>query len=75
MIANVRIAGTDGDCFRSPPISDLPPPPQRAAAREFVGRYRYKLRRRDGALRIAERRAILDAEGLGSGLGSVSFLL
>ena len=40
----------------------------------FVGRYRHRLRRIDGALRIALREAILDSEELGS-LGSVSFLL
>lgn len=42
--------------------------------RVFVGEYRNTLVRRDGALKIAERRAILDAEELG-GLGSVSFIL
>jgi p-cumate 2,3-dioxygenase beta subunit len=42
--------------------------------REFIGSYRHKLRRVGGALRIAERRAILDAEELGA-LGSVSFIL
>jgi p-cumate 2,3-dioxygenase beta subunit len=41
---------------------------------EFVGRYRHKLRRTGGMLKIAERRAILDAEELGA-LGSVSFIL
>jgi p-cumate 2,3-dioxygenase beta subunit len=43
-------------------------------AREFVGRYRYKLKRTDAGLRIAERRASLDAEELGR-MGAVSFLL
>lgn len=42
--------------------------------REFIGRYRYKLRRTDAGLKIAERWAILDAEELGA-LGAVSFLL
>jgi p-cumate 2,3-dioxygenase beta subunit len=42
--------------------------------RVFVGQYRYKLRRVDGALKIAERRVVLDAEELG-GLGAVSFIL
>jgi p-cumate 2,3-dioxygenase beta subunit len=42
--------------------------------RVFVGHYRYKLRRVGGRLKIAERRAILDAEELGL-LGSVSFIL
>ncbi|MBC8023702.1 MAG: aromatic-ring-hydroxylating dioxygenase subunit beta [Burkholderiales bacterium] len=43
-------------------------------ASQFVGRYRYALRRVDGALRIALREAILDSEELG-GLGAVSFIL
>ncbi|HUZ67134.1 MAG TPA: aromatic-ring-hydroxylating dioxygenase subunit beta [Beijerinckiaceae bacterium] len=42
--------------------------------RVFTGEYRNILARRDGALKIAERRAILDAEELGA-LGSVSFIL
>lgn len=42
--------------------------------RTFSGEYRYRLRRENGALKIAERRAILDAEELGH-MGSVSFLL
>ena len=41
---------------------------------QFVGRYRYTLRRVEGELRIARREAILDAEELGS-LGAVSFIL
>lgn len=40
----------------------------------YVGRYRYLLRRVDGALRIALREAILDSEELGR-LGAVSFIL
>ena len=74
LISNVRITGVDGDTilasanfiihrFRH---NDLP--------RVFVGHYRYKLKRHGGRLRIAERRAILDAEELGM-LGSVSFIL
>jgi p-cumate 2,3-dioxygenase subunit beta len=42
--------------------------------RVFTGEYRYRLRRIDGCLRIAERRAILDAEELGP-MGAVTFLL
>lgn len=45
-----------------------------ADMRVFTGEYRYRLRRVDGALKIAERRAVLDAEELGA-MGSVSFLL
>lgn len=42
--------------------------------RVFTGEYRNTLVRRDGSLKILERRAILDAEELGV-LGSVSFIL
>jgi p-cumate 2,3-dioxygenase subunit beta len=42
--------------------------------REYVGRYRYTLDRRDGKLKIQTREAILDAMELAS-LGSVSFIL
>lgn len=41
---------------------------------EYVGRYIYRLRIAEDGFRIAERRAILDAEELG-GLGAVSFIL
>ncbi|MFL6564958.1 MAG: aromatic-ring-hydroxylating dioxygenase subunit beta [Burkholderiales bacterium] len=43
-------------------------------ARQYVGRYRYVLRKEDGRLRIAGREAILDAMELAS-LGAVSFIL
>jgi p-cumate 2,3-dioxygenase beta subunit len=42
--------------------------------RTYVGRYRYTLESRDGALRIKAREAVLDAMELGS-LGTVSFIL
>ncbi len=42
--------------------------------REYVGRYRYVLRKTDGKLKIAAREAILDAMELAS-LGAVSFIL
>ena len=42
--------------------------------RQYVGRYRYVLERREGKLRIKAREAILDAMELGS-LGTVSFIL
>lgn len=42
--------------------------------REYVGRYRYRLRIADGRLRIARREAVLDALELAS-LGAVSFIL
>ena len=42
--------------------------------RQYVGRYRYLLRREGGKLKIAGREAVLDALELAS-LGSVSFIL
>jgi p-cumate 2,3-dioxygenase beta subunit len=42
--------------------------------RQYVGRYRYTLERRDGKLRIKSREAVLDAMELAS-LGTVSFIL
>src|SRR3989440_3149616 len=42
--------------------------------REYVGRYRYTLERREAQLRIKSREAILDAMELAS-LGTVSFIL
>ena len=42
--------------------------------RQYVGRYRYTLERRDGKLKIKSREAILDAMELAS-LGTVSFIL
>ncbi len=74
LIGNVRITGVDGDVISVAAnfivhryrVNDL--------ARVFVGHYRYKLKRQGGRLKIAERRAILDAEELGL-LGSVSFIL
>ena len=41
---------------------------------EYVGHYVYRLRVDNGALRIAERRAVIDSEELG-GRGSISFIL
>jgi p-cumate 2,3-dioxygenase beta subunit len=42
--------------------------------REYVGSYRYILKRQGSELRIKERRVVIDAHELGS-LGSVSFIL
>jgi p-cumate 2,3-dioxygenase subunit beta len=74
LIGNVRITGVDGEVISVAAnfivhryrVNDL--------TRVFVGHYRYKLKRQGGRLKIAERRAILDAEELGL-LGSVSFIL
>jgi p-cumate 2,3-dioxygenase beta subunit len=74
MINNVRITGRDGDlvtveanfvCYRYRRYERI---------REYVGSYRYVLKREGDGLLIKERRVIIDAHELGS-LGSVSFIL
>jgi p-cumate 2,3-dioxygenase subunit beta len=74
MIANVRILGVEGDlisvaanfvCYRFRRYERV---------REYVGAYRYLLRRVGDGFRIKERRVLIDAHELGS-LGSVSFIL
>ena len=74
MISNVRIVGVDGDlvtvaanfvCYRYRRYERI---------REYVGGYRYILRRAGDSFRIKERRVLIDAHELGS-LGSVSFIL
>jgi p-cumate 2,3-dioxygenase beta subunit len=74
LVSNVRIVEERGDevtvtanfvCYRYRRYERV---------REYVGQYRYVLRRDDRGLRIRERRVLLDAHELGS-LGSVSFIL
>ena len=74
MIANVRIVGVEGDlvtvtanfvCYRFRRYERI---------REYVGAYRYLLRRAGDSFRIKERRVLIDAHELGT-LGSVSFIL
>jgi p-cumate 2,3-dioxygenase beta subunit len=74
MISNVRILGIEGDlvtvaanfvCYRYRRYERI---------REYVGAYRYVLRRAGETFRIKERRVLIDAHELGS-LGSVSFIL
>jgi len=74
MISNVRITGVDGDTISVAANFAIFRHRRNEPPREFVGRYRHKLKRTDNGLKIAERRAILDAEELGQ-LGAVSFLL
>jgi p-cumate 2,3-dioxygenase beta subunit len=74
MISNVRITGIVGDTISVAANFVVYRFRRHTEPYVFVGRYFYKLRRIAGALRIAERRAVLDAEELGL-LGSVSFLL
>jgi p-cumate 2,3-dioxygenase beta subunit len=74
MISNVRIVAVEGDlvtvaanfvCYRYRRFERI---------REYVGAYRYVLRRAGDTFRIKERRVLIDAHELG-GLGSVSFIL
>jgi len=74
MISNVRILGVEDDlitvaanfvCYRFRRYERV---------REYVGGYRYVLKRAGESFRIKERRALIDAHELGS-LGSVSFIL
>jgi p-cumate 2,3-dioxygenase subunit beta len=74
LITNVRITGADGDAIAIAANFVVYRYRRGEPVREFVGHYRYKLRRVGGVLRIAERRAILDAHELGA-MGSVSFIL
>src|SRR3954447_966509 len=74
MISNVRIVSVDGDlitvsanfvCYRFRRYERI---------REYVGGYRFVLRRAGDTFRIKERRVLIDAHELGT-LGSVSFIL
>ena len=73
MISNVRILSVEGDlvtatanfvCYRFRRYERI---------REYVGVYRYVLRRAGDSFRIKERRVLIDAHELGT-LGSVSFI-
>ena len=74
LITNVRITAIEGDTTTAAANFSIHRFRRGGAHQEFVGRYRYVLKRQHGMLKIAERRAILDAEELGM-LGSVSFIL
>jgi p-cumate 2,3-dioxygenase beta subunit len=74
MISNVRITGSDGETISVAANFAIFRHRRNEPPRQFVGRYRYKLKQTDAGLKIQERRAILDAEELGP-MGSVSFLL
>jgi p-cumate 2,3-dioxygenase beta subunit len=74
LITNVRIANADGDIISVAANFAIFRHRRGEPARQFVGRYSYKFKRTDSGLKIYERRAILDAEELGS-MGAVSFLL
>ena len=74
MISNVRVVGERDDEIDVEANFVIYRFRRDERIREYVGQYRYVLLRMDGALRIAVRRAILDAHELGN-LGSVSFIL
>ena len=74
LIGNVRIAAQSGDSVEATANFIVHRFRRGEDVRVFVGQYRYRLRRENGALKIAERRVILDAEELGT-LGAVSFIL
>jgi p-cumate 2,3-dioxygenase beta subunit len=74
LITNVRLTEVEGDTISVAANFVIYRYRRGGQHQDFVGRYRHKLKRVGGLLKIAERRAILDAEELGA-LGSVSFIL
>jgi p-cumate 2,3-dioxygenase beta subunit len=74
MISNVRIVEQSGAELRVEANFVVYRFRREERIREYVGRYRYRLRVAGGGFKIAKREAILDALELGS-LGSVSFIL
>ncbi len=74
LISNVRITGRDGDHLDVAANFVVYRFRRDQRIGEYVGRYTYRLRVDHEALRIAERRAVLDSEELGR-LGSISFIL
>ena len=74
LITNVRIVETNGDLVTIAANFICHRFRRYERQREYVGAYRYVLKRVGGELRIKDRRVVLDAHELGS-LGSVSFIL
>jgi p-cumate 2,3-dioxygenase beta subunit len=74
LITNVRIVASDGSELRVEANFVVYRFRRDERIREYVGRYRYVLRKIGGVLKIAKREAVIDAMELGS-LGSVSFIL
>lgn len=74
MISNVRILGQDGDLVTVAANFVCNRFRRYERVREYVGAYRFVLKRVGGDFRIKERRVIIDAHELGS-LGAVSFIL
>ena len=73
MIGNVRVSG-EGGVLAARANFIVYRHRRGGDARVFTGEYRYIFERRGGALKIAERRAVLDAHELGQ-MGGVSFIL
>lgn len=74
MVTNIRIKDVDGDKATATANFLVYRHRRHEPPRIFAGHYIYKLRRVGPDLKIAERRAILDAEELGS-MSAVSFIL
>jgi p-cumate 2,3-dioxygenase subunit beta len=74
IISNVRVLEKEGSSLVVEANFMVTRFRREAPARQYIGRYKYKLKVEKGKLRIASREAILDAAELGS-LGSVSFIL
>jgi len=74
MISNVRIVERNGAELQVEANFAVYRFRRDESVRQYVGRYRYLLRLERGGLRIARRRAVLDAMELGS-MGLVSFIL
>jgi p-cumate 2,3-dioxygenase beta subunit len=74
LISNVRIVGVDGELATVAANFICNRFRRYERVREYVGAYRYVLKRVGNELRIKERRVIIDAHELGS-LGAVSFIL
>ena len=74
LITNVRITGRRGSTLRVEANFVVYRFRRDGDARQYVGRYRYTLVFKNGALKIKNREAILDSMELGA-LGTVSFIL
>jgi len=71
MIANVRVLGLDGDSILAT-ANFVVYRMRYESVDTYIGRYDYKLVRESNALKIRERRAVLDIEALRPHARSVS---
>jgi p-cumate 2,3-dioxygenase beta subunit len=74
MIGNVRVTGEDGDLVSVAANFVCHRFRRYERVREYVGSYRFVLKRGQDGLKLKERRVVIDAHELGS-LGAVSFIL